>query len=305
MFKSIVDDVKNSFRSGNMITILILINCIVFLGVLLLKLIFFKWQADVGTDGYLYTFIVDENLRLSSKWLEALKHPWTLFTHMFLHTGPWHLVINMLWLYWFGRILGDLLGDKRVLPIYIMGGLFGGIVYLITSSIIPWSGGPGALGASAAVMAIVMAAAVTSPDYQMRLIFLGDVKLKYVALVVIVLDLLGTMAGNSGGHFGHLGGLLFGYSYVVGLRNGYNLGSPVDYVTDLYNGNRDIKKSKPKAKMEVAHRSKLVKPSRKEPTTNSTNQERLDQILDKIKQKGFDNLSDEEKEFLYQASKKK
>lgn len=302
MFKSIVGDVRSSFRSGNMVTRLILINCIVFVGVVLLKVFSYNW--DLNELGTWYTTIVHENLAISSNWKEVLRHPWTFFTSMFLHEGPWHLVFNMLWLYWFGRITGDLLGDRTILPLYIMGGLFGAILYLITSTLTGWSGGDMALGASGAVMAIVLAAAVTSPDYQMRFIIIGTVKLKYIALVVIILDLLGTMAGNSGGHFAHLGGALFGYLYVLGLRGGYNLGRPVEIARDLFEQRPIIKKAAPKAKMKVAHRSKLVKPTKKKEKIDTSNQERLDQILDKIKQKGFDNLSDEEKEFLYQASKK-
>ncbi len=302
MFKSIADDVKNSFRSGNMITRLILINCIVFVCVVLLKVFSFDWGAS--QVGSWYKTIVHDNLAISSSWYEVLTHPWTFFTHMFLHEGPWHIAFNMLWLYWFGRILGDLLGDKRILPLYIMGGFFGGILYLLTATLIGASANGIALGASGAVMAIVVAAAVTSPDYQMRLIFLGDVKLKYIAFVVLILDILGTTGGNSGGHFAHLGGAIFGYLFVVGLRSGYNLGQPVEYVQSLFENREEIfVRAKPKTKMKVAHRSKLVKSS-KEEKLSSTNQERIDQILDKIKQQGMENLSDEEKDFLYKASKK-
>ncbi len=307
MFGSIVDDVKRSFRSGNMVTRLIMVNVIVFIALVLIKVFSFNWTAQ--TDSRFYTALVEKYLALSPQWLEAVMKPWTFITYMFLHVGAWHLVWNMLVWYWFGRIVGDLIGDRRILPIYIMGGLFGAVIYLFASSLTGWTGGRMLLGASAGVMAIVMAAASTAPDYGMRLLILGDVKLKYIALAVVVMDLLGTTAGNSGGSFAHLGGALFGFLYVLNLRNGNNLGRPVEivqeWIQDLSSG-KNRQSSRPKTKLKVAHRSTLIS-SKKPDTTQAPRAAKsntsVDKILDKIKQTGIDSLTKEERAILDQASK--
>ncbi len=292
MFDSIKRDIQQSFRSGNMITRLILVNCFVFLFVILLRIFGYDWQAQ--STGWLYDTVVNENLALSSSLKEVLFHPWTLITHMFLHEGAWHLFWNMMWLFWIGRIFGDLVGDKKVLPTYLMGGLFGAMTYLIVATIIPTISGSIAMGASAAVSAIILATAVTAPDYSLRFILIGNVKLKYVALAVIVLDLLYLTASNSGGHFAHLGGAFFGWLSVTSLRRGYSLTEPIEKLMDR---KKKVKKNKA---MHVAHKSKLVdkKPIKK----NNSIQLSVDTILDKIKAEGIESLSKEEKEILDKAS---
>ena len=290
-----------------MVTRLIMVNAIVFIALVLIKVFSFNWTAQ--TDSSFYTALVEKYLALSPQWLEALMKPWTFITYMFLHVGAWHMVWNMLVLYWFGRIVGDLIGDRRILPIYIMGGLFGGVVYLFASSLTGWTGGSMLLGASAGVMAIVMAAASTAPDYGMRLLILGDVRLKYIALAVVVMDLLGTTMGNSGGSFAHLGGALFGFLYVLNLKNGNNLGRPVEivqeWIEDISSG-KSRRSSRPKAKLKVAHRSTLI--SSKKPDTSpapkaAKSNTSVDKILDKIKETGIDSLTKEERDILDKASK--
>lgn len=307
MFGSIIDDVKKSFRSGSMITRLIMLNAIVFITLVLIKVFSYNWTAQ--TDSTFYTTLVEKYLALSPIWSEALMKPWTFFTYMFLHLGMWHIVWNMLVLYWFGRIVGDLIGDKRILPIYIMGGLFGAVVYLTASALTGWTGGSMLLGASAGVMAMVLAAASTSPDYMMRLLILGDVKLKYIALAVLVMDLLGTTMGNSGGSFAHLGGALFGFLYVLNLRNGNNLGRPVEvvqeWIEDLSSG-KTRKIRKPKTKLKVAHRSTLVSTKKTDNTSTpkaAQSNTTVDKILDKIKKSGIESLTSEERDILDKASK--
>ncbi len=299
MFQSIIQDAKDNFRTGTMITQLIMINVVIFIVLVLLKV--FTYNFTMSKDSWIYTQIVQEWLSTSGYWKELIVKPWTLFTSMFLHKGVWHLAWNMIVLYWFGRILGDLLGDRRVLPLYILGGLVGAVIFTLSYSLIYGVNDAHALGASAAVSAIVLGAAVTSPDYTIQLIFLGMVKIKWIALAIIVIDLLGTTGGNSGGAFAHLGGAFIGYMYVSQLRSGRDIGAwintIVDWVQALFSP-----PERPKAKMTVASRNtdrrKSTKPSRSQET-----QADVDRILDKIKQKGYDSLSDEEKEVLYRASK--
>jgi len=293
MFDSIQQDLKYYLRSGNMVTRLILVNCIVFVAIVLIKVFTRDWQG--GQDGSIYVWLVDENLKISSNIKEALFHPWTFITHMFLHEGPWHLLWNMLWLFWMGRIFGDLVGDRKILPTYILGGLCGVVFMMLMAILIPNVIGDKALGASAAVSAIMLAAATTAPDSEMRFIIIGSIRLKYIALVFIVLQLLYSTASNTGGHFAHLGGAFFGWFSIVSLRRGYSLTA---WFENLFDKKKKRVVSNPN--MKVAHRSKLLDKSKKSSSGSALKD--VDKILEKIKRKGIESLSKEEKRILDQAS---
>lgn len=302
MFKSILDDIKYSFDSGNMIVRLIIINVAAFVFMALLKAFTPSGSAFYAT--------LESYLALPGDPIKLLTRPWTLLTHMFIHAGFWHLLWNMLFLYWFGKITGDLLGDKRILPLYLMGGFIGAIAYLISYQIFPSMIGSFALGASAAIMAIVVAAGATAPDYIMRLILIGDVRLKYIVLFVILMDIIGA-AGNSntGGHIAHLGGAAFGFLFVRQLREGIDLVEPlgnfIARIQKWYNGTggEKVKKKSPlKVKYKTAKQS--GKKGKSSAPRSESFQEKLDAILDKIKENGYESLTAEEKEFLFQASKK-
>lgn len=306
MIDSVVEDIRSTFRSGNMISKIILVNVGLYIFINLLFV--FDFQSGADPDSFYNT--VKNALSLPSSPGQFIKQPWSILTHMFMHAGFWHILWNMLLLYWFGKIVGDLLGDDRVLPIYIMSGLFGGLVFMLHDLYLPGgSGGAGlALGASAAVMAVIWTAAMTSPDYQMHLLLIGPVRLKYIALGLLFLDLLGSAGNiNQGGHFAHLGGAFFGMFYVWMLRQGTD-------ITEPFQGKKDAYGSKPKrrVKVEKTPRSKfkVVRNERRQDDekvagAGFNQQQELDRILDKINSKGYENLSDEEKDFLYRASKKK
>jgi len=298
MIDSVLNDIKSTFRSGNMISRLIIINIGAFIVIALIKAFD---PSSASPDGVFQTV---RNLfaLISDPWT-LLKHPWTLFTHMFLHVGFWHILWNMLLLFWFGRIVGDLLGDRRILPLYILGGLFGGLIFILWDQFLP--GGSGglrpALGASAAVMCMLWVAATTAPDYSIHLILIGPVKLKYVALAILFMDILRSAGDvNTGGHFAHIGGAVFGMLYTYALRNGTDLTEAFSIFSRKEKQYTKVKKTSRK-KFKVVHSAsqsdKAAKPV-------SSQQEELDRILEKITDKGYENLTDEEKEFLYQASKK-
>ena len=221
MFDSILEDIKYQFRSGNMLTKIILVNVFVFVVVRLI--IAFTGHINLGQSIEAHPLL--DWLALSSDPISIFKKPWTLITHMFLHVGFWHILWNMLLLYYFARIIGDLLGDARVLPLYFMGGLAGVVVYLLSDHLLPigTDGLSQAMGASAAVMAFIFAAATLSPDYTMRLILIGNVKIKYIAAFVLFFDLISTTGSNSGGHFGHLGGAMLGAFFTYQLRQGFDI----------------------------------------------------------------------------------
>jgi hypothetical protein len=217
-----------------------------------------------------------------------------------------------------------MIGDHRVVPLYLMAGLFGALIYLITAPLlhIEYSY---AYGASASVMGFVMASGLLAPNYLMHLLLIGEVKLKYVVIALIFLDLIG-IAGldNTGGRMAHLGGVAFGWIYILLLRQGRDLSAPVnqffDWVSGLFAGNRrKVRRHRP-TQVFARHSSVGTSRRRHSEVASTTagsqsqvrenrnlgkdHQERLDAILDKIKQKGYDSLSAEEKEFLFLASKK-
>ena len=307
MFESIWDDIKHMYRTGGSVTQLILINLAVFVVIHLLALLMLPiyGQGNAGMEAILrWTAVPNEPL-------ELLTRPWTILTYMFLHEGFWHILWNMLMLYWFGRIVQDLLGDRRIVPVYILGGLAGFLIYFIMANIFPGYMGPRMLGASAGVMAVVWAAATTAPDYRMHLILIGPVKIVWIAAVLLLVDLIMIRTGsNTGGHLAHIGGAAVGYFFASQLKSGIDWGIPIQnsitWVKNLFSPS-----DRPTAARSRTTRASRPQPhiihKRKRPTRaprEDDHQEKLDRILDKIKESGYDNLTASEKEFLYNASKK-
>lgn len=231
---------------------------------------------------------------------------WSPLTHMFLHENFWHVLSNIIFLYLFGAIVGDLVGDRRVLPIYLLGGLVGGVAFMVSAQLLPLVGSY-ALGASGAVMALGGAALVMAPEYRVRLFLLGDVKVKYIVLLMLLFDLIG-VAGkyNSGGHAAHLGGFAMGCLFVYRLREGHDLAEPVNRLLDYLSGWLTGGSSRRVARKTQKAHARAFSATRggRAPQDDLPYQQRLDAILDKIKASGYENLTAEEKEFLYNASKK-
>jgi len=310
MLDSIWKDIKKEFSYGNMVTRIIFVNVGFFLFIYLVKLILRGIHGgdpsfDVAFESFSNFFSLSGNLFFD------LTHPWVFFTHMFLHFGFFHILWNMLFLYWFGRIVGDFIGNQRVLPLYLLGGLAGAISYVVFANVA--YGGQGfAYGASGAVNAIVVAAAVISPDYIIRLLFFGDVKLKFIAAIVVLLSIMGIAdLNNTGGNIAHLGGALFGWFFILKLREGADLSVGINKIlnkiTNFFKGIPEKTKTKSRKGPRMAYKN----PNRKQAKGNAvsdevdlSHQEQIDFILDKIKQSGYESLSAAEKEFLFNASKK-
>lgn len=309
MFSSIWSDIKRQFNYGNTLTRIILVNIAVFVCAVLLRLV----MMPIGDGGGFQRFM--RYFEVGADWQHNLFFPWVFITHMFLHTDFWHILWNMLMLHWFGRIVGDLLGDRRILPIYLLGGLAGGLSYFIMANVpTPWDFGSHALGASAALMAILVVAGKTAPDYNISLILIGDVKLKFIVAVLFLLDLIAlSNNNNSGGSFGHLGGGLMGYVIAAQLQRGNDLTAPVNRLIERLSSFFSNLFSKRRPSPRVAYRHVDVKRSQSSPSAAAPRrsasredripQEKLDAILDKIKQTGYESLSADEKEFLFNASK--
>jgi membrane associated rhomboid family serine protease len=305
MLTSIWEDVKRQFSYGNMVTRLIIVNVAVYVVVNIVYVAFSHGQVESAYTTFIHW------LAMSSDATYVLTHPWIVLTHMFLHEGFRHILWNMLILYWFGRIIGDLLGDHRVLPLYLFGGFMGALVFFLTANFLPveYTIGQWALGASAGVMAIVVASGVLSPDYSLHLILIGPVKLKYIVAIFVFLDIVGTTVGssNTGGAFAHLGGAFMGWLFISQLQNGKDWFKPINKrlnAISRFFSKTSNKKSPSKVRLAYKNQGYQKGSAASDREVDLSHQEKLDAILEKIKKSSYESLTEEEKEFLFKASKK-
>ena len=216
------DDIKLTFRNGSNLTRLIYINIAVFVLLTLVAVSGFLLNNAVISDKVLDFFSVPASLSV------LLLRPWTLITYMFTHKDIWHILFNMLWLYSFGRIFLEYLDGRKLVAVYLLGGLSGALVYILSFNIFPAFASvvadSVAIGASASVMAIVIAIAAYVPDYTVQLFLFGRIKIKYLALGIFILTSVMDFSVNSGGKLAHIGGAIFGYFYTINLRHGRDMG---------------------------------------------------------------------------------
>jgi len=288
------DQIRETFKKGSSLIKLIYINAGVFLAIKIIQVLAFLF----GFSGV--SSILVHWLSVPAELGTLITRPWTLFTYMFLHEGFFHILFNLLWLYVFGRIFLMYLNEKKLLSVYLVGGLAGAALYIISFNIFPAFQEvvtlSFALGASASVMAIVIAISVYVPNYSINLLLLGPVKLKYIAIFTIVLDVLSIPSSNSGGHIAHLGGALFGYLYISQYRKGKIITKGFDrFMDDLF------AMFKPKPKFKVTHKQHKPKTDIEYNREKSKRQERINKILEKISKKGYESLTKEEKEILFRA----
>ena len=305
MQRNLWEEFKNAFRKGNNGLIqLILINGIVFFVLRVLEVVL-TLTGVVGEPGvYHQTYL--NILGLPSDLGQLILRPWTLITTFFTHYGFFHILFNMLFLYWFGRLVQDYLGNSRLVNLYILGGLAGGLLYILIYNLSPLFinevGRSSLIGASASVFAIVVGAATLMPDHQFYLLLLGPVRIKYIAIFYVGMSFFGAIGSNAGGDIAHLGGALIGFVYVKQLQKGIDLGAWVQSVLDF------IKSFFVKPKVKVSHRktsgTRSRSASKPTPTTSAgVPQDEIDAILDKISEKGYESLTKEEKQKLFNASK--
>lgn len=295
-----LEEFKNAFqRHNNGHVQLILINVVVYLVVAVLFVV-----SEISQFPEFFNAI-HRIIAIPAPLIEFLQKPWTIITYAFVHdwTGILHILFNMLFLYWFGKLFAEYLGSDKLIAVYFLGALAGAIAYLIVYNVIPYyearipSGGM--VGASAAVYAIVVATATLLPDYTFFLLFLGPVRIKYIAAFYIVLSFLGSVGSNEGGNVAHLGGALIGFVYIKQLQAGVNWGSWITVVIEWCKG---LFSAKPKVK--VTYRKDATAGAKKAGKTSTVSQDEIDTILDKISDGGYESLTKEEKEKLFNASKK-
>lgn len=290
------DDIKNTFRNGSSLTRLIYINIAVFILFTILDVIGFLVKNPGISDQVLNVMSVPSSVSA------LLMRPWTIITYMFVHKDIWHILFNMLWLYWFGIIFLEYLDQRKLVAVYILGGIIGAIVYILSFNIFPAFSGivaeSVAIGASASVMAIVIAIAAYVPDYTVRLILIGPVKIKYMALAIFVLTSVMDFSANSGGKLAHMGGALFGYLYTINLRQGRDISKRFNALADFL-----AAIFKPRKNLKVTHKKSATEYEYNKLRTE--HQVRINSILDKISKGGYDSLTKEEKETLFKESEKK
>lgn len=301
---SILDDFKLAFKTGNILNQLIVINVVVFV-VLGVTGVFFT----IAGYGELFNSI-SQYLKLPADISQLIYQPWSLITNFFFHEGFRHILFNMLFLYWFGRIIAEYIGQNKVLGLYVWGGLLGGILYIVAYNLIPFYQPSvpfsNLLGASGGVIAIVVGAATFMPNFSVHLLLIGPIKLKYIASVFVITSLLSSTGSNAGGEIAHLGGALAGFLFITQLKSGNDwsriIVQFITWVKSLFKPQPKIKVSYRSAK--TSSNSKSTKGSKtQEKKKSETSQKEIDAILDKISERGYDALTKEEKQKLFNASK--
>jgi membrane associated rhomboid family serine protease len=290
------DDIKKTFRNGSNLTRLMYINIAVFILITIVAVISFLLNNPEVSGKALNLFSVPSSFKI------LLVRPWTIITYMFVHKDIWHILFNMLWLYWFGRIFLEYLDQRKLVAVYLLGGISGAIVYILSFNVFPAFTGvvaeSVAIGASASVMAVVIAIAAYVPDYTVQLFLFGRIKIKYMALAIFVLTSIMDFSINSGGKLAHIGGAFFGYFYTINLRQGRDIGKGFNRVIDFF-----VTLFKPRKKLKVTHKKAATEYEYNKIKTE--HQTRINSILDKISKGGYDSLTKEEKETLFKESQKK
>ncbi|MEO5776790.1 MAG: rhomboid family intramembrane serine protease [Flavobacterium sp.] len=285
---TILDDIKMQYRTGGIANKMIYWN----VGIFLLSLVFYQFKL-----GY---FDYPNWLALSSNPITVLTNPWTLLTYAFLHGGPMHLFFNMMVLHFSSRLFLTFFTQKQYFGLYILSAIFSGLVFVISFYVLGKTSV--LIGASAAIMALLVATTTYQPLMEIRLLLIGYVKLWHITGVILLLFLLQIGLDNTGGHIAHFSGAFFGYIYIKLLQNGTDLSKPVNAIIDFFTNLFSPKKATPFKRVHVNPKKPAVKRESKIVIKDKT-QQQLDEILDKISQSGYDSLTAEEKEFLFKAGK--
>ena len=290
--KNILNDIKLNFTNGTSFTKLLYLNLGVFLLLKILISIGFLFKInDVS-------YFIEKFLALPSNTSELIRKPWTLITYMFVHTDIFHILFNMIWLHFGSKIFLQYFNGKQLISSYFLGGIFGGLIYLLSFNIFPvfseLAHTSTIIGASASVLAIFISIATYTPQFRIQFPFIGSIKIKYIALTLVLLDFLSISPMNPGGHIAHIGGALFGYLYIIILRRG------IDISVNFYRF------------ISYFQKSKLIRTHKKRSNTSNDSsyikkknqiQNKINSILEKISKSGYDSLSKEEKEILFKESK--
>lgn len=287
---NIIDSVKAFFNQKSALSRLMLINISIWIICRFISV--FTWLFNISDISF-----VTKLFAVPADISSLAEKPWSIFTYMFLQEEFWHLFFNMLMLYYGGQIFLQFFSQKQLLLTYIFGGLVGALFFILAFNAFPVFEDTKtyafALGSSASVLSILIAAATYQPEYRLNLFLLGQVKMKWIAIIFVVIDLLSIPKGNSGGHIAHLGGALWGFLYAYLLKKDF----------DFYLIFK--RKARIKVKTRNAHNyHQRPKTDEQYNAERAQEQEETDKILEKIAKNGYSSLSEKEKEFLFRQSKK-
>ncbi len=296
-----INNIKQQFSRANTTIRLIYVNVGLFLIVALLGVIFKLFKLD-----YLS---LTPWFAMPSNPAKLLTHIWTPISYMFYHERFFHLLFNMLMLFWFGQIFTAYFSEKQMFALYVFGGLMGAALYFVTYNTLPLFTAPNSLGlarnkisllmgASGSIVAILVAAAMRAPNMQMRLLLLGNVKLKWIAVVVVGMSLFSMASINAGGEMAHLGGALAGYIFVVSTQKGKDVTAFIQNFTGIV---VNLFKKKPKKTKVKYHAQRMSAEEYNQSVAH--NEKEIDRILDKIKLSGYESLTAEEKKRLFDQKK--
>lgn len=296
-YRSPIEEIKSFFQRGSLLSRLILINLIVFIITNLINLLFWLGQSGDGSSLMVSWFAIPSNVN------DLILKPWTLFSYMFLQESFFHLFFNMAILYVSGRIFSEYLNSAKLLSIYLWGGLFGGLLFVFTYNSFPVFQGEvnysvSLLGSSAAVIAILVAIATHVPNYNINLLIVGRVKLKHLAIFLIIIDVLSIQKGNAGGHISHIGGAIWGFSYIWLLKNGYSM------KWGRFKFPKFSFRNKPRKAYTNPNKHKRPISDDEYNRHKNKQQKEIDIILEKISKSGYSSLTKKEKELLFKSSNK-
>jgi membrane associated rhomboid family serine protease len=303
MMGDIITDLRQTFKRGSIVTQLLFINVGVFVATSLLSVFFMLFNRNA--DPILLLF------ELPASVTRFLHQPWSLITYMFMHADVLHILFNMLCLYWFGTIALYFFTNKHLRGIYALGGICGGLLYILSYNTFPYFAeivlkSPSLVGASASILAIVMATAYREPNYPVRLLLIGTVRLKYLALFVVLIDLMFLKSNNAGGHIAHLGGALAGLWFAASLRKGTDITAWINSISDgiAWIFNKKTWRRKPKMKVHYGGGRTMREKDYDYNAQKKARSDEIDRILDKLKKSGYESLTTEEKKSLFDASKR-
>ncbi len=287
---NILDNIKKFFLQKDALSRLILINVVIWIICLFISV--FTWLFNISDISF-----VTKLFAVPADISSLAEKPWSIFTYMFLQEEFWHLFFNMLMLYYGGKIFLQYFSQKQLILTYIIGGIFGALFFILAFNAFPVFENKiavsFALGSSASVLSILIAAATYQPEYKLNLFLLGEVKMKWIAIIFVIIDILSIPKGNSGGHIAHLGGALWGFLYAYMLKKDF----------DIYL----IFKRKPRIRVKTRNAGNYHQRAKTDEQFNAERaqtQEEIDRILEKIAKNGYSSLSEKEKEYLFRQSKK-
>lgn len=296
------DNLQYRYNMATVSEKLIAVNVSVFVVFLLLRLVSFLFQLPDIFDTVTKWLVFPDSLD------ELIYRPWTIITYAFMHAGFWHIIGNMIILYFSGRFFLTFFSPKRMLTYYFMGAIAGAALFLLSYNLFPVftdSGRHHLIGASAAVMAILVGVAAQAPHMKIRLMIFGNIKLWWIAAFFVAKDVIFIPIDNPGGHIAHLGGAALGYLYTTQLAKGTDIGAWFEEIMDWVAGLFVTRRQQP---FKTVYKNKGKPSGQRGPyqtdqKSKAEEQKKIDAILDKISKNGYESLSKSEKEFLFNAGK--